>query len=395
MNRILSWLLRLAALSAVVAVAWVVYLDTKPRQAPVQVAEPQTGLSVEAEMSTAAESVRPQQPIVRDEESAPGKAAEEAVAAAPEEEAVTPPAASLEAGPETAVAPPSGEAAEEAVAAAPEEEAVTPPAASAGAGPETAAAPPSGEAVEETVAAAPEAEAVTPPAASAGAGPETAVAPPSGEATEEAVAAAPETAAPETAAPETAAPETAAPETAAPETAQPLEGAPGAAVRDVEQAAAPAESAETVVASVTESVAEPSGMESGQPAGEAGQTASAQEPQQDFMARWQSARMAAWQGRLDEAEALLQALHEERPDDYDLSGELGNVQFALGHLADAAQSYFMTSLRLAADGYDVDAVRLMWTVKRLDPELGTRLEHDLLGETAPAGEPGESAAGSD
>ncbi len=198
---------------------------------------------------------------------------------------------------------------------------------------------------------------------------------------------------------------------AAPEMAQPPEGAPGAVVRNVERAPAtvagadgqsvggmkepPAAPAETVVASVTESVAEPSGMESGQPAGEAGQSASAQEPQQDFMARWQSARMAAWQGRLEEAEALFQSLHEERPDDYDLSGELGNVQFALGHLADAAQSYFMTSLRLAADGYDVDAVRLMWTVKRLDPELGTRLEHDLLGETAAEGESGESAAGSD
>jgi hypothetical protein len=133
-------------------------------------------------------------------------------------------------------------------------------------------------------------------------------------------------------------------------------------------------------------------MKSGQPAVEAEQPASAQEPQQDFMERWQNARMAAWQGRLEEAEALFRALHEERPDDYDLSGELGNVQFARGDLAAAAQTYFVTSLRLAADGYDVDAVRLMWTVKRLDPELGARLEHDLLGGAAPESVSGEPAA---
>lgn len=341
MNRILSWLLRLAALSAVVAVAWVVYLDTKPRQAPVQVAEPQTGLTGEAETSTAAESVQPLQPIAKDEESAPGEAAEEVTAAAPEATAVTPSAAGAGAGPEPAAAPPPDEPAEESAAAAPE-------------------------------ATAPEATVVTPPAAGAGAGPEPAAAPSPGEAAGESAVA--------------------ASEATDSEAAQPPVGASEVVDGSVDrEPAAPAEPAEMVVASVRV----PSGMESGQPAGEAEQTASAQEPQQDFMARWQYARMAAWQGRLEEAEALFQTLHQERPDDYDLSGELGNVQFALGHLADAAQSYFMTSLRLAADGYDVDAVRLMWTVKRLDPELGARLEHDLLGESAPEGESGANAAGSD
>jgi len=117
-------------------------------------------------------------------------------------------------------------------------------------------------------------------------------------------------------------------------------------------------------------------------------SAEAGEPPQmspEFLSRWQAARQAAWEGRTEESIEQFQALHQEQPANYDLAGEYGNVLLAAGRKEDAAEIYYQTALYLAADGYDVDAMRLMWTVKRLNPERGVELERHLVG--MPGGTP--------
>jgi hypothetical protein len=101
--------------------------------------------------------------------------------------------------------------------------------------------------------------------------------------------------------------------------------------------------------------------------------------QQSWQELWLAARQAAWEGDLAAAEQRYEQLLTTVPYSYEIYGELGNILFARGSRERAADAYYQAALRLAAAGLEPDALALLWTVKRLNPSRGAELERELLG----------------
>ncbi|ACL72828.1 hypothetical protein Tgr7_1746 [Thioalkalivibrio sulfidiphilus HL-EbGr7] len=56
-------------------------------------------------------------------------------------------------------------------------------------------------------------------------------------------------------------------------------------------------------------------------------------------AQWDRARRLAWQGDLEQALVIMRGLASEHPSAPNLHGELGNLEWAMGHVSDAAAHY--------------------------------------------------------
>jgi predicted negative regulator of RcsB-dependent stress response len=127
------------------------------------------------------------------------------------------------------------------------------------------------------------------------------------------------------------------------------------------------------------------------------ETAAATAETESTPATLQEARMAAWKGQWDKAEAAYRQLQQENPEDFNIHGELGNLYYMQRKGKEAAEAYYQAATLLAAQGYQRDAMRLMQIIRRLDPALGNKLQQELFSNngSGTAATPGTQSAPSD
>lgn len=100
-------------------------------------------------------------------------------------------------------------------------------------------------------------------------------------------------------------------------------------------------------------------------------------PAPDLAEAMNAARAAYWQGDSASAEAQLVALTEAHPDNADLLGELGNLEFALQAWDKAATAYHKAGLLLIDQGQQQQVMPLISVLRSIAPDkaadLGARL----------------------
>jgi len=93
-----------------------------------------------------------------------------------------------------------------------------------------------------------------------------------------------------------------------------------------------------------------------------------------------AAREAYWKGKYKEAEAMLRALIAADPENPDLVGELGNLQYAQRQFPQAAESYAKAAELLVAQGSGAQAQRLVAVLQQIDPAKAAALAKNLAGQ---------------
>lgn len=89
------------------------------------------------------------------------------------------------------------------------------------------------------------------------------------------------------------------------------------------------------------------------------------------------ARSAYWAGDLTGAEQAYRAVMKRQPDNPDPAGELGNMLYAKGDLAGAAEAYSQAALRLQEQGETQRAQHLLRVVRGLDSDKAETLQTQL------------------
>lgn len=85
------------------------------------------------------------------------------------------------------------------------------------------------------------------------------------------------------------------------------------------------------------------------------------------------ARAAYWSGDVEGARAQMQALAAAHPDNIDVAGELGNLDYALRDYPAAAKAYHRAGVLMIAAGQTPRAMSLLPVLRAIDPDMATDL----------------------
>lgn len=107
------------------------------------------------------------------------------------------------------------------------------------------------------------------------------------------------------------------------------------------------------------------------------QAPAAAQPSDDFIAKRDDARRAAWAGETDRAIALYSELLGRSPGDMDLNGELGNVYYMDGRYGEAAKHYDAAGRAAVAAGNRPQAQMLASILRALDPAAADALDNSI------------------
>lgn len=93
----------------------------------------------------------------------------------------------------------------------------------------------------------------------------------------------------------------------------------------------------------------------------------------DLQTRWNAARKAYWQGDHANAETLYRALAADFPDEPDIQGELGNICYAQGRFAEAAEYYHKAGGLLIKVGNQPQVMAVIGVLQGIAPDKAADL----------------------
>ncbi len=139
----------------------------------------------------------------------------------------------------------------------------------------------------------------------------------------------------------------------------------------VAETPAPASAPETPAAALTQPVAEP--LTAPVAEAPAAPVSSAPAVTGGLTERLQAARQAFWKGDTDGAEAAYKSLAADFPDSVDVMGELGNLYYSRGRMAEAAVYFARVGDMALATGNTTQVLSMMGILQQIAPDKAADL----------------------